>query len=243
MWEQERTNSASNLPGAFSMCCGGGKVILPLLQAPPPLLARLSNGQDRRSQHFFNNSRRYNCMLQMASHKLNRVIYGGVQQFKVSGQLHQYVGSITPAHPVYIQQYITDPSMDAAAAAGQSWAAQLDADLLRELRTCIADMNPNAQEFRAAAVVAIDAPDYHLVYCRPSPNANWLERHTYAPPAIARTHNEVSLLMQGTWGTLPIHVHPRSSQPPAQACNNDPSILAQAHLPLMRLQPGSTLRI
>lgn len=53
MWYGERINKRKNSKNpSFSLCCGQGQVVLPLLKDPPTELKRLIEGDDPRCKHF-----------------------------------------------------------------------------------------------------------------------------------------------------------------------------------------------
>ena len=64
-WMEERVSSPVSAP-LFSMCCGKGKICLPLPQAPPQPLLRLFGGQDPQAKAFLASSRAYNSAFSMA---------------------------------------------------------------------------------------------------------------------------------------------------------------------------------
>ena len=68
LWYEERAEKIKT-PNKidFSLCCQNGKVQLPLLQQPPPLLQNLLNGSDDRSSIFLQNIRIYNSMFSFTS--------------------------------------------------------------------------------------------------------------------------------------------------------------------------------
>lgn len=68
MWYGERLNKRNVVrKPVFSMCCGQGKVVLPLLKPPPnSLLAMLYNDGETRN-HFRENIRAYNMMFSFTS--------------------------------------------------------------------------------------------------------------------------------------------------------------------------------
>ena len=65
-WMEERVSSPVSAPH-FSMCCGKGKICLPLLQAPPQPLLRLFGGQNPQAKAFLASSRACNSAFSMAS--------------------------------------------------------------------------------------------------------------------------------------------------------------------------------
>jgi hypothetical protein len=99
-WKQE----------TFNMCCGKGKIRIPVLQPPPRELQELL---DRQDAHYMANVRAYNTALQMASStiKVDNTL-GSWNQMRVNGQIQHLMGSLTPAAnelPQYAQLYVLDP--------------------------------------------------------------------------------------------------------------------------------------
>jgi hypothetical protein len=216
MWPNEHTGTASLLPGSYSRCCNGGQIILPPLQPPPALLASLHDGSHQHTTHFFDHIRQYNCQLQMASqHMKVQQFSRGVHSFKVSGQVHHFVGSVCPPPGIepqsaYIQQYIRDPSVEAAVTSGHSSTDKLKPQLVEALRDEIRRRHKYAKDFLASAEAAVDAPDLVIVYRRPQPSEHWLKRHAYAPPEQGSSgSNEIAALVVGSASELPIYVYPR----------------------------------
>jgi len=64
MWYQERIRKKVHaLIPKFQLCCGNGKVQLPLLKEPPPLLHHfLTNIDCQQSKNYQQNIRTYNMM-------------------------------------------------------------------------------------------------------------------------------------------------------------------------------------
>lgn len=80
------------------MCCGNGKVQLPLLNEPPEPLKSYMDGFTSISKHFLKNIRKYNAGFQMtsfgATHVENDSQY--LPTFKVQGQIYHQIGSLLP---------------------------------------------------------------------------------------------------------------------------------------------------
>lgn len=61
VWYAERTGKHyAALTPKISLCCLKGKIKLPLMLEPPPLIRNLFVGNDIRSSHFLSNVRSYN---------------------------------------------------------------------------------------------------------------------------------------------------------------------------------------
>lgn len=116
LWFEERVGKCSktNEP-LFSICCMKGKVELPFLNRPPPLLTALMDRTYRRSDHFKDNIRAYNSMFAFTSMggkvETSNNKGGAPPQFIVSGQNFHRIGSLIPeqgSHLKFAQLYIYD---------------------------------------------------------------------------------------------------------------------------------------
>lgn len=116
MWYGERLGKhvASGRP-VFSMCCGQGKVVLPLLKSPPKTLLALFYNDGVMRSHFRENIRAYNMMFSFTSlgGKVNRAINDGKGPyvFQLSGENYHNIGDISPSpgkKPAFLQLYIHD---------------------------------------------------------------------------------------------------------------------------------------
>ncbi|CAK8563300.1 unnamed protein product [Lathyrus sativus] len=101
MWYQERMNKSSHSANPkFSLCCGNGKVELPLLKQPPPLLAHLLFDEDIVSRKFQQQIRIYNMMFSFTSPgaKLDNRFNngGGPPTLQIQGQSCHRIGSLLP---------------------------------------------------------------------------------------------------------------------------------------------------
>jgi len=69
MWYQERKHKFSNTSKPkFQLCCGGGKVQLPLLEQPPQLQQNLLfQNHNTQSKNYQANARTYNAMFSFTS--------------------------------------------------------------------------------------------------------------------------------------------------------------------------------
>ncbi|CAI8585366.1 unnamed protein product [Vicia faba] len=117
MWYQEKTDKRkqSAVP-KFQLCCGKGKVVLPLLKTPPLLLQRLlfdnSEIDSRNYQQF---CRMYNMMFAFTSPGMkfdNRFLAGsGPPNIRIHGQTCHRIGSMLPLtgqSPKFAQLYVYD---------------------------------------------------------------------------------------------------------------------------------------
>ncbi|KAF5793897.1 putative DNA helicase [Helianthus annuus] len=118
VWYAERTlkHFAPSVP-RFSLCCGEGNVILPLLMnAPQPLLSLLNHNSEPRSSVYRDHIKVFNSLFSMTStggrvcSELNDS--RGPYAFRLNGHNHHRIGSLIPTHddgrPRFAQLYIYD---------------------------------------------------------------------------------------------------------------------------------------
>ena len=115
MWAEERSNKGVK-KGVFkyNICCGNGKVKLPLVPRTPSYLWQLYNDPVK-GPHFHRNTRVYNTMFAFTSTggnvdtSINRG--GSPYIYKLNGQNHHLFGSLIPDEgkdPKFSQLYIYD---------------------------------------------------------------------------------------------------------------------------------------
>ncbi|GJU18149.1 DNA helicase PIF1, ATP-dependent [Tanacetum coccineum] len=116
MWYEEReekSKTAVNL--TFSLCCQGGKLLLPRFNNAPPPLNHLLSHNDTSTAKFRDQIRVYNSMFSFTSfgaridHSINtgRAPY----TFRINGQNYHRMGSLIPQegmHPKFAQLYFFD---------------------------------------------------------------------------------------------------------------------------------------
>ncbi|KAF1889706.1 hypothetical protein Lal_00025034 [Lupinus albus] len=117
MWYQERKRKHRNATTPkFELCCGDGRVQLPLLESPPPFLHHLLfDIKDKNSLHYQDNIRLYNMMFAFTSFgaKIDRSINSGrgPPTIRIQGQPCHRIGSMLPLpgqFPKFAQLYIYD---------------------------------------------------------------------------------------------------------------------------------------
>lgn len=117
MWYQERMNKSKHAANPkFTMCCGNGKVQLPLSKTPPKLLQELLfNNDSSDSKKFQQHIRMYNMMFAFTSPGAkvdNRFNNGrGPPNIRIQGQSCHRIGSLLPMpgeNPRFAQLYIYD---------------------------------------------------------------------------------------------------------------------------------------
>lgn len=101
MWYGERINRRRNThTPSFTLCCGQGQVVLPLLKEPPEVLKKLMMGDDKLSKHFQKNLRTYNMVFSFTSlgGKVERSVKKGVgpDMFQLHGENYHLLGSLRP---------------------------------------------------------------------------------------------------------------------------------------------------
>lgn len=117
MWYQERIDKYRHaaMP-KYHLCCGNGKIGLPLLRQPPTYLHHLLFDNDSAdSKNFQQNIRLYNMMFSFTSPgaKLDHSINNGRGPpcIRIQGQTCHRIGSLLPPAdqtPKYAQLYIFD---------------------------------------------------------------------------------------------------------------------------------------
>jgi hypothetical protein len=123
MWYQERKEKSRNtsIP-KFQLCCGNGKVQLPLLEQPPQLLQDLLfQNQTKASKNYQANARTYNAMFSFTSPGMNLDQTtnkgGGPPTLRLQGQVCHRIGSMLPlpgVRPKFAQLYIYDTDNEIA---------------------------------------------------------------------------------------------------------------------------------
>jgi hypothetical protein len=117
MWYLERKHkSKSTTTPLFQLCCGNGKVQLPLLRQPPPVLQHLLfDHQSEDTKNFQQNTRMYNSMFSFSSPGMkfdeNFTKGRGPPTMRIQGQTCHRIGSMLPPDgelPKYAQLYIYD---------------------------------------------------------------------------------------------------------------------------------------
>ncbi|XP_058751125.1 uncharacterized protein LOC131624171 [Vicia villosa] len=117
MWYLERKNKCRHSANPkFSMCCGEGKVQIPLLKAPPPVLQSLLFDQNKSESKVFQQQiRLYNMMFSFTSPgaKMDNRFNNGRSppNYRIQGQSCHRIGSMLPLpgeKACFAQLYIFD---------------------------------------------------------------------------------------------------------------------------------------
>ena len=132
---------AHETPG---MCCTGGKVKLPLFNAPPPELITLLEGKEQRSKNFLGKIRRYNSAFQMTSFGVTKEIAGPevgfMPTFKVQGQIYHRIGSLFPPSDAdkkaFLQIYFMGEEEQEIERRAELFE-DLDKEIIAELQRCL----------------------------------------------------------------------------------------------------------
>lgn len=99
----------------YSLCCFYGKVQLPDVNDPPPMLLQLFRGNDLISKNFLKNIRTYNMIFSFTSmggkiyHSVN--VGRGPYCFRLHGHNYHRLGSLLPvkdSKPNFSQLYVYD---------------------------------------------------------------------------------------------------------------------------------------
>nr|GEX90409.1 reverse transcriptase domain-containing protein [Tanacetum cinerariifolium] len=166
-WYDERMVRRSSITNLrFLTCCSEGKVVLPLLFHPPPLLTQLMdyNGGER-SKLFWKNLKLLNSMFSftLTGANINREINDGrgPYAFQINGHNHHRIGTLLPTHtngrPRFAQLYIYDTEHEVD---NRLYALNITSpsgvvdnnlcSLVQDLITMLDMHNPLVQSFRMA---------------------------------------------------------------------------------------------
>jgi len=122
IWYGERAQRRSSPPTPdVSICCMKGKITLPDMIEPPPLIRSLFSGSHTKSAHFIANIRSYNNLFSFTSMG-GKIEFGlnqglGPPHFVISGQNYHHIGSLLPVEgqrPKFCQLYIYDTENELA---------------------------------------------------------------------------------------------------------------------------------
>ncbi|XP_058758760.1 uncharacterized protein LOC131632013 [Vicia villosa] len=160
MWYQERMHKSSHSANPkFMMCCGNGKVELPLLREPPETLAKLLFDHDSLvSRKFQQQIRVYNMMFAFTSPGAkvdNRFNNGrGPPTLRIQGQTCHRIGSLLPPQgqkPKFAQLYIYDTENEVENRMhGLRNKEDFDPEVVSRLASMLYKFNPHAKSFQMA---------------------------------------------------------------------------------------------
>ncbi|XP_058727581.1 uncharacterized protein LOC131599128 [Vicia villosa] len=160
MWYQERKDKSrhTTVP-KFPLCCKGGKIVLDMLQTPPPVLNKLlfhHNHPD--AKNFQQSIRTYNAMFSFTSPGMKfdttHSTGAGPPTLRLHGQTCHRIGSLLPAEgstPKYAQLYIfdTDNEVDNRMKCFKD-NTNIDKNIVTQLKLMLDEYNPHAKAFRMA---------------------------------------------------------------------------------------------
>lgn len=146
----------------YSLCCRGGRVVIPPFKAPPPMLADLLRfDRGPRSRKFLDNIRVYNSMFAFTSmganidKNINQE--GGPYIFKICGQVHHRMGPLLPNQGLpskFCELYIydtcneVDNRLKAIVPESSDGGTEVDVGIVAGLKDMLDEVNPLVQEFR-----------------------------------------------------------------------------------------------
>jgi len=117
MWYEENIKKTRRcVSPTFHLCCGNGKVQLPILNDPPIVLKRLLfDNESKESKNYQSHIRTYNMMFAFTSPgaKVDRTFNNGKgpPNLRIQGQSCHRIGSLLPVPgglPKFAQLYIYD---------------------------------------------------------------------------------------------------------------------------------------
>ncbi|KAH1213508.1 hypothetical protein GmHk_14G041449 [Glycine max] len=159
MWYDERISKRERTTNPrFSLCCGGGKVELPLLQNPPKYLYQLLYNHDTSdSKNYQQNIRTYNMMFAFTSTgiKFDKSINHsrGPPTIRIQGQPCHRIGSMLPMpgkEPKFAQLYIfdTENEVQNRINAISSPHNQIQEHIVSQLSEMLDEYNVHAKTFK-----------------------------------------------------------------------------------------------
>ncbi|XP_072086331.1 uncharacterized protein [Arachis hypogaea] len=162
MWMHERlVKGGANNTILFAICCMSGKVTLPLLPVPPPLLRVLLDVDDERALHYQKHIRAFNGIFSFTS-MAGKIQYtpnkgSAPPMFVISGQNYHSIRSLMPqqsSKPKFAQLYFHDTENEVQNridAIGQSYQHNLiDQTIVADLSNMLDSHNSLAKSFRYA---------------------------------------------------------------------------------------------
>ncbi|XP_058732927.1 uncharacterized protein LOC131604509 [Vicia villosa] len=166
MWLQERASKTKkgHVP-TFHRCCRGGKIVVPLLEEPPPLLRHLVfNKTSTESKNYRNNIRTYNSMFSFTSPGMKfDTTYskkGGPPTLRLHGQTCHRIGTLLPKtgdRPQYAQLYISDIDNEVTNRMKCFRDnTEIDKNTVHNLKIMLDEFNIHAKVFRMARDVLDD---------------------------------------------------------------------------------------
>ncbi|XP_058783166.1 uncharacterized protein LOC131657824 [Vicia villosa] len=160
MWYLERKNKyRQSLNPKFTMCCGDGKVQIPLLREPPEILQKLLFDQTSpESKNFQQQIRLFNMMFAFTSPgaKMDNRFNNGRSppNYRIQGQSCHRIGSMLPLpgqNPRFAQLYIFDTEHEIHhRVKGFKTKDGIDVNIVKKLSSMLYQHNVHAQSFKMA---------------------------------------------------------------------------------------------
>ncbi|KAF1860256.1 hypothetical protein Lal_00037594 [Lupinus albus] len=160
MWYQERKRKHRNTTSPkYELCCGDGRIQLPLLKSPPPTLQHLLfDLKSNDSVNNQNNIRLYNMMFAFTSlgAKIDRSVNNGrgPPTIRIQGQPCHHIGSMLPMPgqlPKFAQLYIYDTEHEIQNRMNGIRDNNVDLQVVMKLTKILDDNNVHAKSFRMAS--------------------------------------------------------------------------------------------
>ncbi|GJY85779.1 DNA helicase PIF1, ATP-dependent [Tanacetum coccineum] len=176
MWYEEREEKTKRAVNpTFSLCCQGGKILLPHFHDTPPSLNHLLSHDQPLTAKFREQIRVYNSMFCFTSFgaKIDHSINKGraPYTFRISGQNYHMMGSLLPKEgmpPRFVQLYFFDTQNEVknrtSAFIDKETSEGIDKDIVGNLISMLDRYSPVAQSFRMARDWGNthDSPDFRL---------------------------------------------------------------------------------
>ena len=162
-WMAEKVLNTPMHRPEFTTCCQRGRVCLPLLPPPPPLLRSFLESDDAEAKDFRSNICQYNMALAFTSLGVTEdrlVNRRGSWVFRVQGELCHLIGSLQPDegdHPSYAQLYIYDAQL--ALAQRMNRNDNLSPNTMGFLQTMLLQYHRYSNEFKHANEILLDYRD------------------------------------------------------------------------------------
>ncbi|XP_058784726.1 uncharacterized protein LOC131659570 [Vicia villosa] len=160
MWYLERKNKyRQSLNPKFTMCCGDGKVQIPLLREPPEILQKLLFDQTSpESKKIQQQIRLFNMMFAFTSPgaKMDNRFNNGRSppNYRIQGQSCHRIGSMLPLpgqNPRFAQLYIFDTEHEIHhRVKGFKTKDGIDVNIVKKLSSMLYQHNVHAQSFKMA---------------------------------------------------------------------------------------------
>ncbi|GKA70844.1 hypothetical protein Tco_0776983, partial [Tanacetum coccineum] len=161
MWYKEREKSKTAVNPTFSLCCQGGKVLLPIFKGTPPPLNNLLNYNHPATSKFRDQIRVYNGMFYFTSFgaKIDHLINTGraPYTFRINGQNYHRMGSLLPKEgiqPKFTQLYFFDTRNEVKNRTGafidKDTAEPVDEQIVQSLIQMLDEYSSDAKAFRMA---------------------------------------------------------------------------------------------